>query len=44
MLKVLSWYILERLVSVPTSLLMDLHAILMDKVTDALSKQGWKLE
>ena len=44
MLRVLSWYILERLVKIPTSLLMDLHMMLMDKVEDALSREGWKLK
>ena len=42
MLKVLSWYILERLVRIPTWLLMDLHIVLMDKVEDALNEDGRK--
>ncbi len=40
MLRVLSWYILERLVRIPTWLLMDLHTMLMDKVEKALNKDG----
>jgi len=42
MLRVLSWYILERLVRISTCLLMDLHTVLMDKVEKALNKDGWE--
>jgi len=43
MLRVLSWYMLERLVRIPTWLLVDLHTTLMGKVEDALNKDGWKI-
>ena len=39
-LKMLFWYVLERLVRIPTSILMWLHEILMDKVIRSLDDLG----
>ena len=38
MLKVLFWYMLERLVKIPTFMLMTLHELLISKVMKVLGK------
>ena len=43
MLKVLFWYMLERLVRIPTFMLMTLHELLMSKVMKVLGKAEEKV-
>jgi len=42
MVRVLFWFALERLVWLPTFLLMELQAILMVKVREAIRIEEWK--
>ncbi len=44
MIRVLFWYVVEQLVRLPTFLLMYLHEMVMDKVTEALGIEGWEVE
>ncbi len=44
MIRVLFWYLVEQLVRLPTFLLMYLHEMVMDKVTEALGIEGWEVE